>query len=229
MTNVVKLVNGGAIQVRTGVIQGIGPVGPRGVAGVQGVQGEQGPVGETGPMGQIMQVQGRSNVGTSNALAANTDTVIAFGDIKYDDASVFYSASNILLRDIGDYLFSVYLGFTDTAAGSRSIWLASQTLGTIARTTRSSVQGETFYVDLTYSYRVLPPGNETINVLARSAQALNVTEGAITVTRIGSGPTGAQGPVGPQGPVGATGATGPQGPAGTPGGTYATYGALIGS
>ena len=109
MANVVKLVNGGAIQVRTGVIQGIGPVGPRGVAGVQGQQGEQGPTGETGPMGTIKQVQGRTEVGTTNAMAANTDTVIAFGDIKYDDPSCFYTAANILLRDVGDYMLSVWL------------------------------------------------------------------------------------------------------------------------
>jgi hypothetical protein len=228
MGNVVKLVNGGSIQVRTGVIQGIGPVGPKGVSGPTGPQGEQGPTGETGPMGQIKQVQGRSDMQTSNALATNTDTVISFGDIKYDDASVFYSAANILLRDVGDYMLSVYLRFDDASAGLREVWLQSQTLGLIARTSRQSVAGAQFYVDLAYPYRVNDPGNETINVIARSAQAVNVSAGAITVTRIGSGPTGAQGPVGPQGSVGPQGAKGDTGPAGAPGGAYTSYNQLVG-
>lgn len=228
MANVVKLVNGGTIQVRTGVIQGIGPVGPRGVSGPQGTQGEQGPVGETGPMGQILQVQARTNVSTTNSLAAATDTVIAFGAIAYDDPSVFYSSANVLLRDPGDYLLSCYLRFDDAAAGSREVWFQSQTLGLIARASRISAPGGAFYVDLTYPYRVAAPGNETINVMARSGQALNVSAGALTVTRVGSGSTGAAGPVGPQGPPGATGAQGPTGPAGAPGGAYTSYNQLVG-
>jgi len=228
MANVVKLVNGGAIQVRTGVIQGIGPVGPRGVAGVQGAQGDQGPVGETGPMGTIQAVQGRSNVGTTNALAANTDTVIAFGDIKYDDPSCFYTSANILLRDPGDYMLSVYLAFDDAAAGSRSVWFASQSAvpALIARTTRQSVAGAPFYMDLTYPYRVLT-GNEYVNVLARSSVALNVSSGAITVTRVGSGPKGDVGPPGVQGPNGATGAQGPAGPSGTANAGFTKYADLL--
>jgi collagen type VII alpha len=228
MSNVVKLVNGGTIQVRTGVIQGIGPVGPRGAVGATGMTGEQGPQGETGAMGQILQVQGRYNVSSANVLAAATDTVMAFGDIRYDDMSAHQSSSNYLLRDVGDYLLSVYLGFDDAAAGSRSLWLQSVTGGLIARTTRQSVAGGVFYIDLTYPYRVVTPGNETINVLARSAAALNVSVGALTITRVGSGPVGLTGIPGPQGPVGATGAKGDPGAQGSAGGVYTTYTQLSG-
>lgn len=228
MANVVKLVNGGAIQVRTGVIQGIGPVGPRGAVGPNGQQGEQGPVGDTGPMGQILQIQGRTVVTTTNALAANTDTVIAFGGIDYDQqTSFFQSSSNIVLTDPGDYLLSVCLAFNDAAVGGRSVWFASVPNGMIARSTRQSVAGGLFYVDLSYPWRC-KLGNETINVLANSAQALNISAGALTVTRVGSGPIGPQGIQGPQGAVGAQGAKGDQGPQGSPGGAYATYNALVG-
>ena len=79
MANVIRLVNGGSIQVRTGVIQGVGPQGPRGVQGNQGIDGDQGPQGEPGPIGQILQLQGRTRVATSNVIALNTDTVVAFG------------------------------------------------------------------------------------------------------------------------------------------------------
>jgi hypothetical protein len=216
MANVVKLVNGGAIQVRTGV------------SGPQGQQGDQGPVGETGPMGQILSVQGRTAVTTTNALAANTDTLIAFGGIDYDlQTNFFPSSSNIYLTDAGDYLLSVYLAFDDGAAGGRSVWFQSVSGGLIARSTRQSVAGSVFYTDLSFPWRS-KLGNETINVLARSSVALNVSAGALTVTRVGSGPKGDIGLVGPQGPPGATGAQGPTGPAGAPGGAYATYNQLVG-
>src|SRR3954464_13278331 len=106
MANVIRLVNGGTLQVRTGVIQGIGPQGPRGSVGAEGQQGDQGPVGETGPMGQIIQIQGRSMVNSANPLAANTDTAITFGSVTYDDLSCFTSISNITLVAAGDYLLS---------------------------------------------------------------------------------------------------------------------------
>jgi hypothetical protein len=228
MGNVVKLVNGGSIQVRTGVIQGIGPVGPRGAVGPNGPQGDQGPTGDTGAMGQILQVGARTDVSTTNALAAATDTVISFGNIKYDDPSCIYTSANILLRDIGDYMLNVYLRFDDAAAGGREVWFASQTAGLIARTSRVSAPGAPFYVDLSMPYRVLAPGNEYLNVLARSAQALNISAGSLGVTRIGSGPVGAQGPIGPQGPPGATGGKGDTGSPGAPGGVYTSYAQLVG-
>src|SRR5215831_14946849 len=102
-TNVIRLVNGGSIQVRTGVLQGIGPQGPRGVAGPQGIDGLQGPQGEVGPMGQILQLSGLTKVSINNTLAAATDTTISFGTVSYDDLSCFTSISNITLVAAGDY------------------------------------------------------------------------------------------------------------------------------
>ena len=224
MANVVRLVNGGTIQVRTGVIQGIGPTGPRGLSGVQGIDGPQGPIGETGPMGQILQLQGRSAVATNNPISANADTVVAFGSVAYDDLSCYTSTSNITLTQAGDYLLSAWVRFDDAAAGYRDLWFATGGT-TIARSSRGSVAGTAFYADLSHPYRAA--GGEVVNVLARSSAATGVSLGAVTVTRVGSGPQGAQGPVGPQGPIGATGAQGPQGVPGTANAGFSSYALLL--
>lgn len=223
MPNVVRLVNGGTVQVRTGVIQGIGPQGPRGVAGPQGVDGAQGPVGDTGAMGQILALQGRTNVATNNPVPANTDVTMAFGSVTYDDLSCFTSSANITLTAAGDYMLSSWLRFDDAAAGSREIWFATGGV-TIARASRASVVGMPFYVDLAFPYRAA--GGQVLNVLARSSVATAISLGALTVTRVGSGPPGVQGPVGPQGPIGPNGAAGLPGATGAPGPGYTTYNAL---
>lgn len=229
MSNVVRLVNGGVIQVRTGVIQGIGPQGPRGVSGEQGIQGPAGPTGESGPMGQILQYQGRTDVNTSNPLSANTDTVISFGLVKYDDLSCFVSISNISLIAAGDYYFSVWLCFADAAAGVREVWLRSATAAsTFARNTvnaAATTPAGTF-VNLTMPYRSVG-GGEIVNVLARSATATGVGSGSLTVTRVGSGPAGPVGPAGPQGQAGAVGPQGAAGPAGTANNGFAKYSDML--
>ena len=224
MSNVVRLVNGGSVQVRTGVIQGIGPQGPRGLVGSVGPQGDQGPVGDVGPMGQILQLQGKTNVATNNPIAAATDTTLAFGSVSYDDLSAFTSTSNVTLTSAGDYLLSCWVRFDDAAAGSREIWF--QTGGAfIARSTRASVAGAPFYVDLAFPFRAA--GGEVVNVLARAAAATAISQGSLTVTRVGSGPPGPAGPVGPAGPIGATGAAGPAGPAGAANSGFSKYGDLL--
>lgn len=224
MSNVVRLVNGGSIQVRTGVIQGIGAQGPRGVAGSQGIQGEQGPVGEVGPVGQILQRQGRTSVSTNNVIAANTDTVIAYGSVGYDDLSCFTSTSNVTLTAAGDYLLSTFLRFDDAAATAREVWFLVGGV-TISRTSRMAGAGAPFYVDLAVAYRAA--GGEVVTTLARSGTATGVSLGALTVTRMGSGPPGPAGPVGPQGPVGATGAAGPTGAAGAANSGFTKYADLL--
>lgn len=228
MANVVRLVNGGVIQVRTGVIQGIGPVGPIGQVGPQGIQGEQGPVGDPGPMGQILQFQGRSDVATNNPLAANTDTVMSFGLVKYDDLSCFATISNVVLTAPGDYVFACWLCFADAAAGTREVWFASTTTGMFARKTVNApaTTASGTYVDLAMPYRSAG-GGEVINVLARSGTATGVSLGSLTVTRVGSGPPGPVGPAGPQGQAGAAGPQGAAGPAGTANAGFASYALML--
>jgi hypothetical protein len=225
MGNTVKLVNGGTIQVRTGVIQGIGPVGPRGAVGETGPQGDQGPVGEVGPIGQIMQYGAAANVTTSNPVAAATDTVISFGSVDYDQFNAFTSLSNITLTSGGDFMLSAWLRFDDAAAGLRDIWfLSGSTI--LARSSRTSTAGAQFYCDLTTVVRAT--AGQVVNVLARSNAATAIAAGRLSIEQVGSGPQGIQGVQGIQGPVGPTGAKGDTGATGAPG-AYPTYAALKGS
>jgi hypothetical protein len=223
MANVVRLVSGGSIQVRTGVIQGIGPQGPRGVSGSQGIDGAQGPVGETGPMGQILQLSARTTVSTNNPIAATTDTVVNFGFITHDDMQSFSNTAFTFPAD-GDYLLSAWLRFDAAAATVRELWFAVGA-ATLARTSRMAGTGAPFYVDLSFPYRALT--GQVANVLVRSGSATGISEGSWAVTRVGSGPPGIQGPQGIQGPVGATGAQGPQGTPGSANSGFTKYSDML--
>lgn len=225
MANSVKLMNGASIQVRTGVIQGIGPIGPRGPSGQTGPPGDQGQTGLTGPPGQIVAQMTRGDVTTSNPIAANTDTVISFNTRMADDMRAFQDNSNMLLRDPGDYLICCWLRFDDAAAGLRDIWFL--TAGTIiARSSRTSVTGSPFYANLSHPYRSVL-GNETVNVLARAGAATAIAAGSVTINRVGSGPKGDPGPPGVQGSIGANGAQGPKGDPGSASTGFATYQLLL--
>lgn len=225
MSNVVRLVNGGSIQVRTGVLQGIGPQGPRGLIGPQGQQGEQGPIGETGAMGAILQMASRTVIPASNPVAANTDTQIAFGVSGGYDTLSAISGVNMVLTAPGDYLLSVWLQFADAASGYRDLWFYNGT-NIVARSSRSATLGSACYADLTHVYRAA--GGELMSVLVRSSAATSIASGGSwTVTRVGSGPPGPTGVQGPIGPVGATGATGPAGPPGTANAGFTKYSDLL--
>lgn len=230
MANYVRLVNGGAIQVRTGVLQGIGPQGPTGPQGQQGEQGPQGPQGEVGAIGQILQVQYLATATETTTVVADTDTVVSFNTVSYDDMSAHASASNITLAQTGDYLISAWVKIelgTDAGDGERSLWISSTTNGTIARTSCLAITDAPTYLNISHPWRcaVAP---ETVQIKVRSGDnvAVSVSTGARTVTRIGSGPYGPAGPEGPAGPTGPTGPQGATGPAGTPG-TYTQYGQLL--
>lgn len=231
MTNVVRMVNGGTIQVRTGVIQGVGPQGPRGVIGPVGPDGPQGPTGDTGPIGQILNVMTKANISATQSLLANTDTQIAFATVVYDDLSAVTSSTNFTCAALGDYMFSITAKCNSTASaspGTRNIWVVSTTQGTIARSTFRAVTSEDCYVTITTPVRTTTT-NEVFNVYMRSSDTATVTlaaSGAISINRIGSGPIGPQGNTGPAGPTGATGPAGPTGATGASGSGYSTYGTL---
>ena len=225
MANSVKLMNGSTVQVRTGVIQGIGPIGPRGPAGETGPPGDQGQTGLTGPPGQIVAQMTRGDVTTSNPIAANTDTVISFNTRMQDDLRSFQSNTAMLLRDPGDYMFSCWLRFDDAAAGLRDLWfLVGSTI--MARASRTSATGSPFYANLSHPYRSLA-GNETVTVLARASAATAIAVGSVTINRIGSGPQGVPGPPGVQGEIGATGGQGPKGDPGSASTGFSTYALLL--
>ena len=236
MGNVVKLSNGGTIQVRTGVLQGIGPVGPPGPMGPPGPQGLQGATGSVGPMGAIEDYATKALVGAPAVpVGPDTDTLVAFSDPKYDDLDAYASATNFVIKTEGDYLFNVWVRFDVPANPSddvRELWLKSNLQGILMRDTRNATAGTPdvpYYMAITWGDRFVQ--GDTIQVYARSGDDLSVgiSAGAISIQRVGAGLLG---PVGPTGPVGPVGPAGPQGPAGPPGaaGTgYLSYDELNGA
>jgi len=202
-----------------------------GLTGADGPQGPQGPQGDPGPVGTITQMQARCSISTTNPLTANTDTQLTFGSVTYDDMSVFSGGVNCNLTTEGDYLMCVYVGFGDATAGLRELWVAYNSGGTtIARTSRQSVAGSTFYVDLSFPIRIksgVLAAPQTVNVYARSAAATSVATGAWTCTRMGAGPKGDTGSQGIQGVQGQTGSQGAQGPAGTASTGFSSYALIL--
>jgi len=229
MANVVRLNNGGVIQVRTGVLQGIGPVGPRGLTGPEGPPGPEGVQGDTGPMGAITQYLSTASVSATVAVGPDTDTLVAFGSVRYDDLSAFQSSTLIAPQSTGDYVVSAWARFdkpTNTGDSRRSLWLQSNLNSTLIRVQELAVADDATYVNFTWPVRL--DSGETLQVYASHSDDLSVgiSAGAVSLVRVGAGPQGAPGPQGPKGDVGPAGPQGPQGPAGSAGGTYATYGNL---
>ena len=232
MTSVVRLNNGGQIQVRTGVLQGIGPIGPRGLTGPEGPQGVTGPQGEVGPPGAIYQYHSTAMTSGSQSVSADTDTLVGFGNVLYDDLSSFQSSTVFSIGPGEDALISCWVTFdlgTNAGDGMRKLWLTSTIGGvetTLARDQDSAVIDDQTSCNITWVHR--GQDGETLRIKARSGDdvAVSIVEGGLTVARVGAGPAGPMGPTGPQGPIGPTGPQGPQGPAGSSGTGYATYGDL---
>lgn len=219
MGNVIRLASGGAIQVRTGVLQGVGPEGPTGPVGPPGPDGGQGPQGEQGPAGQITQIQAAAIVSGTTTVTANTDILVAFGSVTHDDLAACTSSTVFTTIDAGDYLFTVWTGYG--AAQANDLWVYSTTNAQIVvRNTSSGI-----YNHVSFTYRA--DANESFRVYTRSTSGGSVTAGAISITRTGSGPVGLTGPEGPQGIQGIQGIQGDDGPAGDANSGFTTYGDLL--
>jgi len=177
-------------------------------------------------MGAILQQASRTTIAVSNPIAANTDTVLAWGSNTYDDMSCFPAGStaDIGMPAAGDYMSTAWCAFSDAAAGLRQMWFQIGST-TVARTSRRADPGQLHYIDLAMPWRTL--GGETMNVIVRSAAAVTVASGALVITRVGSGPPGPQGIQGPQGIVGPTGAKGDKGDPGSATTGFATYADLL--
>lgn len=219
MGNVIRLVNGGTLQIRTGVLAGVGPEGPTGPVGPPGPDGAQGPVGPQGPIGQILEVSMRATVDASQAISGSTDTNLSFGGVDYDEPGVHTSSTLFTTADGGDWLFTAWVEFANAETGY--IWLYSNTEG--ATVAKNSFNGGA--AQLSHVYRTA--SNEALRLIIRTGDGATVTAGALSVSRVGSGPAGDEGPQGPQGIQGPTGPTGPTGPEGSAGSGFATYADLL--
>lgn len=228
MANTVRLISGGAVQVRTGVLQGIGPQGPAGPAGPQGPQGDQGPVGEVGPPGAITQFQSCFTKGSSQALVANSPTQVQFGSVLYDDLNAHASTTNFSFSDPGDYELTAWIEYSlpsGGANGSRGLYIQASGGGEIIGSVQTPCCTDSETI-LSVTGRIRITTSTVIyNVWARSTddETLQITDGRLVCTRVGSGPVGPAGVAGPMGPIGPTGPTGPKGDPGSGSGPFTSY------
>lgn len=232
MSNTVRLISGGAIQVRTGVLAGIGPQGPTGPVGATGPQGPQGVQGEVGPAGAVAQFQTAILKTTTQGLPQNTDTQVQFSSVSYDDLTAAASSTTFTIANPGDYEFSVWVEMAVAAggvSGYRALWIQGASGGELlGRTQQAAIVGASNYLTCTGRTRVST--TTSFNIWARQSddESINMPQGRLVITRVGPGPTGPQGPQGQQGVPGPQGLQGPQGVPGTPG-TYTTYGGIYGA
>ena len=235
MANVIRLNNGGAIQVRTGVLAGVGPVGPRGPRGLDGPEGPEGPEGARGPAGAIGKYQARADLVDAQPVASGVAINVAFAAVSYDDIGVFTSSTNMTFEEEGDYLITAYVRWAVPAgasAGYRQLRVRSLTnsLDLWKANVSGQALGDMPVTNISFPHRVIT-ADEVIQIKAEHGdnETVNVNEGAVVITRVGPGPVGPRGLQGIEGPEGPEGPPGPQGPPGEAGTGYSTYGAIDGA
>ncbi len=227
MTSATRINNGTAVQLRIGVLQGIGPMGPRGIMGQEGTQGPRGPEGPTGPRGALSAFMTQVKVGTTSTVVLGAESNIAFSTTTFDDLNAVISSSTFKPVDPGDYLLSCWLetSVAGTPAGHRTMRLKmAGTTVAVESIPTPAATGAT-YLGIAWPVRYTT-GNITVTLSHGDNETLSVTDGGLSIQRAGAGPKGEQGIQGATGSVGPSGPAGPTGPAGSAGGSYTTYRAL---
>lgn len=215
---VIRASSGDILQIREGVLSGIGPQGPTGPPGPPGQSGEVGSQGPPGPTGQINDfyalVHNRSN---PVAVGTNVDTTLNFPSVVTDQPSLVASLSNFVLP-VGLWVVNVKMTFLKPSNASASgwrkamVWYDGQEFDADARLAISDTDS---FLSLESLVAVTAAGR-VLQIHARHSDvvALNVTA-KVVITRVGPGAQGLPGPQGDQGPVGQPGPPGPIGPAGS--------------
>lgn len=223
-SQITRLPTGGVIQIRTGVVQGIGPQGPTGPTGPRGETGPQGAQGVPGPAGYAAQY---STLATSGATGVGATTVtsnyptawtnLSFGTISHDDINAVSSATNIVFPAGRDYNIQLMVRFYKPAGNGTGFRGIQVTYG------GSTIQEQIIQaVSLTDTIMVLnaslrsTSGSTVMNlkVAHNEAATINVSS-RLWINAVGPGAPGPAGPAGPPGPQGAQGVQGPAGPSGT--------------
>jgi hypothetical protein len=237
-SQVIRLTTGDTIQVRTGVIQGIGPQGPTGPTGPKGDTGAVGPQGAPGPAGSLLtystlviasdQSLGSATV-TSNSLVGYA--AVAFAGIDHDDLSAAKSSSNFSFTPGADYLVQAGVKFkkqtSTNGSGSRSLRLYKNALVVTEVTVPAGVLVDTT-LNLSFGIRVTSGTDVYTIQAAQNDTAALVINGSLWLNQIGPGPKGDQGIQGIQGSVGQIGPQGPTGPPGSVANNTTTFTTLGG-
>lgn len=228
-SQVIRVSSGETIQVRTGVIQGIGPQGPVGPTGPQGETGPQGAQGVPGPTGAVIEFSTEVNALAQSIASATTYTLVSFSQVVRDSLSSVQSNTNFALI-AGEYQGTAYLSFSKQAGaavntrGVQVLYNGAVIAGQVVRAAPDLATDITvpFTVKSTVATQLLQ-----VQAVQNEGATLSVT-GRLWISRIGPGPAGPAGPQGAQGQPGAVGATGPQGPSGTIANNTTTFAAIGG-
>lgn len=225
---VIRLASGDTVQIRSGVLQGLGPQGATGPQGIRGPQGEQGGPGEKGDVGYVDGFRTSGTINSSQSVAISTWTILNYTNTG--DELGMWQGSNLSSADLTDVNISGWVRWANVADGGtgyRTVQIYNTTTATVLYETQvpavysgSTSQG--------FNVSVRANGGEIINVRVfhNDNEAVSVSAGAVNVYRQGSGPRGLQGNQGAIGPVGPQGPAGPTGPQGTAGSGYATIDAM---
>ncbi len=227
---VMRVGNGDTIQVRSGVLQGIGPQGPPGATGGQGPQGDQGPRGDQGPIGRLDDFFTRTTV-TPTTVPIGTETLVNFTS-QLDELAIVKSVTNFGF-DVqlgGSYYVSGWFrwaGAVDSSTGYRRIRILASTDTTpLAEDQIEAVALGNTTQSVNFSFQAAANDIVTVSAFHNDNEQLQIQAGRLHFFRIGSGPPGEAGPTGPMGPMGMTGPKGDTGAAGSAGGGYSTIDAL---
>lgn len=212
-SSVTLLGSGQTIQVRTGVIQGIGPHGPTGPTGPQGKTGPAGPQGVPGPTGSVQDFYTKASNPSGSLIGTNSLTLISFPTVVNDDSSIATSSVNFTLP-VGLWWVVASITFkkpvSSTPSGSRQV-VFNYDSAQIDRLSVVAVGDDDTCIQLSTLVDVTS-GGKILNVLGRHTDPVSINVlGSLTITKYGPGPAGPEGPPGPQGPPGPTGLTGPKG------------------
>lgn len=237
-SSVIRVSTGETIQVRTGVIQGIGPQGPRGATGPSGDTGPQGPQGVPGPTGAVAQYSSFFQA-TSQGIASTTVTTnaptawspVAFATVVRDDLASQVSSSAYKFTAGSDYTGWVWIQFqkqpSTSATGFRALHI--KYAGTVI------VEDQDSAVSAVHTSLVVPFAFRSVNSTDQLVVEVSHNEGVtinlvgnLWINQTGPGPQGPAGPQGLQGAVGPTGAQGPVGPAGSVASNTTTFATLGG-
>jgi hypothetical protein len=229
VSSTVRVSSGNTIQVRTGVLQGIGPVGPTGPAGPQGNIGLQGETGPAGPQGALGEFALDVRAGAAQSIATNTNTLVMYDTVIIDDYSAMQSATNFK-PGAGNYYITAYTKITKqsgvNATGLRGLRILAGgvVVGGNVFGAASTLETE---ISVNCGLRITDPNLIiTIQAIQVEGVTLQLQNSRLWICRTGSGPQGVQGIQGPIGTIGPAGPAGPQGPAGTVGNNTTTFAQL---
>lgn len=223
-SQITRLSSGSVIQIRTGVIQGIGPQGPKGDTGPIGETGPQGAQGVPGPPGSVSDY---STYAVANAFSVATSSVssdypatwtnMVFSNVSHDDLSAVQSSINFQLTAGQDYNIIVNTKFFKpgvSGAGFRGVQAVYDGV-VVAEHITNSITNVHTAVPLMFSLRSTS-SSKVLNIKVTHSQSVSINvSGSIWINAVGPGVQGPQGEQGVPGPVGPQGPAGPQGPSGS--------------